>query len=47
LREDKSGPALVEALRGHALVTEHFVIPDDFEQIKAELCRLADSAIWI
>lgn len=43
LREDKSGPALVEALRGHALVTEHFVIPDDFEQIKAELCRLADS----
>lgn len=43
LREDKSGPALVEALRGHALVTEHFVIPDEFEQIKAELCRLADS----
>ncbi len=43
LREDKSGPALVEALRGHALVTEHFVIPDEFEQIKTELCRLADS----
>ena len=43
LREDKSGPALVEALRGHALVTEHFVIPDEFDQIKAELCRLADS----
>ena len=43
LREDKSGPALVEALRGHALVMEQFVIPDEFEQIKAELCRLADS----
>jgi len=42
LREDKSGPALLEALQGHALVTEQFVIPDEFEQIKAELCRLAD-----
>ena len=43
LREDKSGPALVEALQGHALVNEQFVIPDEYEQIKTELTRLADS----
>lgn len=42
-REDKSGPALLEALRGAAQVTEQLVIPDEFEQIKAELTRLADA----
>jgi len=43
LRADTSGPALVEALRGHALVNEQFVIQDEYEQIKTELTRLADS----
>jgi molybdenum cofactor synthesis domain-containing protein len=42
LREDKSGPALVEALHGAALVTEQLIIPDEIELIKAELTRLAD-----
>jgi len=42
-REDKSGPALLEALRGAAQVTEQLVIPDEFEQIKTELTRLADA----
>lgn len=41
-REDKSGPALLEALRGAAQVIEQLVIPDDMERIKAELSRLAD-----
>jgi molybdenum cofactor synthesis domain-containing protein len=43
LREDKSGPALVEALQAHAQVVETLLIPDDREQIEAELVRLADS----
>jgi molybdenum cofactor synthesis domain-containing protein len=43
LREDKSGPALVEALQGHAQVVETLLIPDDRAQIEAELVRLADS----
>ncbi|HOE35540.1 MAG: MOSC domain-containing protein [Chloroflexi bacterium] len=43
LREDKSGPALVQALQGRAVVMEQLIIPDEFEQIKAELQRLADS----
>jgi Uncharacterized protein conserved in bacteria len=42
-REDKSGPALLEALRGAAQVIEQLVIPDDMERIKAELSRLADA----
>lgn len=41
-REDKSGPALLEALRGAAQVIEQLVIPDDMGRIKAELSRLAD-----
>ncbi|MFZ3069727.1 MAG: molybdenum cofactor synthesis domain-containing protein, partial [Anaerolineaceae bacterium] len=43
IREDKSGPALVEALKGHALVKETLILPDEVEEIKAALIRLADS----
>ena len=43
LREDKSGPTLVEALQGHAQVVENMLIPDDRVRIEAELVRLADS----
>jgi len=43
LREDKSGPALVEALQGHAQVVETVLIPDERAQIETELVRLADS----
>ncbi len=43
LREDKSGPALIEALKGHAQVIETVLIPDERMQIEAELIRLADS----
>jgi len=42
LREDKSGPALVEALKGHAQMVETVLIPDERVQIEAELIRLAD-----
>lgn len=42
-REDKSGPALVERFNGLVEVKETLVIPDELEQIKAELSRIADS----
>ena len=42
-REDKSGPALVEALKTHVVVSETLIVPDELEQIKAALVRLADS----
>ena len=42
-REDKSGPALVEALKEHAVVNETIIVPDERERIEAELVRLADS----
>ena len=42
-REDKSGPALVEALKEHAVVNETIIVPDERELIEAELVRLADS----
>jgi molybdopterin adenylyltransferase len=41
-RADKSGPALVEALKEHAQVVETLLLPDDLEQIKQTLIRLAD-----
>ena len=41
-REDKSGPALVEALQGKALVNEIGIIPDELEMIKETLTRLSD-----
>jgi molybdopterin adenylyltransferase len=43
-REDKSGPALVEALKDLAVVTETLIIPDEKDQIEAALCRIADAA---
>lgn len=42
-REDKSGPALVEALKDHAVIDETLIVPDEQEQIQAALVRLADS----
>ncbi len=42
-REDKSGPALVQALAGHALVEKLLILPDDFQQIKEHLANLCDS----
>lgn len=42
-RADRSGPALVEALKGHARVAETLLLPDDLEGIKQALIRLADS----
>jgi molybdenum cofactor synthesis domain-containing protein len=42
-RADKSGPALVEALKDHAQVVETLLLPDDLEGIKNALIRLADS----
>ncbi|NPV42038.1 MAG: MOSC domain-containing protein [Anaerolineae bacterium] len=42
-REDKSGPALVEALKDLAVVNETLIIPDERDQIEAALCRLADA----
>jgi len=43
VREDKSGPAIVQALAGKALVEKALVLPDEFEQIKATLVDLCDT----
>jgi molybdenum cofactor synthesis domain-containing protein len=43
VREDKSGPALVDALKGQAVISETLIIPDEPDQIKAALCRIADA----
>ena len=43
LREDTSGPALCEILRGDGWDVVHTeILPDDLEQIKAALMRCAD-----
>lgn len=42
-RADKSGPALVDALKDYAQVVETLLLPDDLELIKQALIRLADS----
>lgn len=42
-REDRSGPALVEALKNRAAIVDEEVLPDDFDKIKAKLIALADS----
>ena len=43
LREDTSGPALCEILRGDGWDVVHAeILPDDLEQIKAALVRCAD-----
>jgi len=41
-REDRSGPALVEALKGKALVNRTAIVPDEIEEIKALLVELCD-----
>lgn len=41
-REDKSGPALVEALQGKAIVNKTGIIPDELEMIKEKLVQLSD-----
>jgi molybdenum cofactor synthesis domain len=42
IREDKSGPALVRALKGHALVKRTLILPDEFTQIQAALVELCE-----
>ena len=43
LREDKSGPAIVQRLRENGYdVVETLLLPDDREKLAAELIRLAD-----
>jgi len=42
-RADKSGPALVEALKGKALIGTTLIIPDEIERIKSILVELCDS----
>ena len=42
-REDKSGPALAEALKTHAIICETLIVPDELEMIKAALIRLSDA----
>ncbi len=42
-REDKSGPALVEALKDLAIISKTLIIPDEKDQTEAALCRLADA----
>lgn len=42
-REDKSGPAIVEALTAEGYeILETMILPDDLEMIKKQLIRLAD-----
>lgn len=43
IREDRSGPAVVQALKGVAAVQKQLILPDEFEQIKATLVELCDS----
>jgi molybdenum cofactor synthesis domain-containing protein len=43
LRDDQTGPALIEALSPHARVSPVQIIPDEFKVIKATLIELADS----
>ena len=42
-REDRSGPALVEALTGKARVDRTVIVPDEIEEIKDLLKELCDS----
>lgn len=44
VREDKSGPALVEALKGHATIKLTKLIPDERDIIAQTLVDLADTA---
>lgn len=43
IREDLSGPALVEALQNHALIKQTRILPDDLGQIQDQLTQLCDS----
>lgn len=43
LRDDQTGPALIEALSPHARVRPVQIIPDEFKAIKATLIELADA----
>jgi molybdopterin adenylyltransferase len=43
LRQDKSGPALVEALKDTALVSSVDIVPDELDQIKSALIDWCDS----
>lgn len=42
-RQDQSGPALAEALKPHAQVCETLILPDEIDNIKETLIRIADT----
>jgi molybdopterin adenylyltransferase len=42
-RQDQSGPALIDALKSHAQVSETLILPDDMDNIKDTLIRIADA----
>lgn len=44
-REDRSGPALTEAIQGKAEVAFQDIVPDDFEQIKQKLTDYAEQGL--
>ena len=43
VREDKSGPALVEALKEHAIVCKTMILPDEKDKVEEALIQLADT----
>lgn len=43
VREDRSGPALVEALKEHAVVGKTLILPDEKDKIAETLISLADA----
>lgn len=43
VREDQSGPALVEALKEHVVVGKTLILPDEKDKISETLIRLADA----
>lgn len=42
-RTDKSGPALVEALKAHTIISKTLIVPDEMEMIKTALIQIADA----
>jgi len=42
-REDKSGPALMDALKNKAIVKKTIILPDEIEDLKTTLASLCDS----
>jgi molybdopterin biosynthesis enzyme MoaB len=47
VREDRSGPALVEALKEHAVVGKTLILPDEKDKIAETLIRLRTRVEWM